>query len=82
MNKCDAVTVVTAISGLSHKECKNSVTVPPYTIVTDEEQIVTVLQDLTQSGAVALDIETYDPNARITKAGKRMRSATTTVCDR
>jgi DNA polymerase-1 len=80
-NDGDAMTVVTAFLSTSD-EVPSSVTVPPYTYVTDEEKLVTVLRDLQQPGAVALDIETYYPDAKVTKAGKRMKVAVSTVTDR
>ena len=56
--------------------------VPPFIYITDEDQLSAVLQDFTQPGAVALDIETYYPDAKLTKEGKRMKVAGKTVMDR
>jgi hypothetical protein len=55
---------------------------PFYVYITDEDQLSGVIQDLREPGDVALDIETYYPDAKVTKAGKRMKVAATTVCDR
>jgi DNA polymerase I-like protein with 3'-5' exonuclease and polymerase domains len=55
---------------------------PPFIYVTDEEQLSGVIKDLREPGAVALDIETYYPDAKITITGKRMKVASKTVCDR
>jgi DNA polymerase-1 len=55
---------------------------PPFIYVTDEDQLSAILQDLQQPGDVALDIETYYPDAKVTKKGKRMKVAISTVTDR
>jgi DNA polymerase-1 len=61
---------------------KSGLSASPLVYVTDEDQLSAVLQDLQKPGAVALDIETYYPDAKVTKTGKRMKTAVSTVTDR
>jgi hypothetical protein len=46
---------------------KSEISAPQHTYVTEETQLVDVVRDLARSGAIALDIETYYPDARITR---------------
>jgi hypothetical protein len=63
-------------------EPKSEIPAPPYTYVTEEAQLADAVRDLAQPGAIALDIETYYPDARVTKEGKRMKVSVDTICDR
>jgi DNA polymerase I-like protein with 3'-5' exonuclease and polymerase domains len=70
------------INAPTAKEPKSEIPAPPYTYVTEEAQLADVVRDLAQPGAIALDIETYYPDARVTKEGKRMKVSVDKVCDR
>ena len=72
----------TVIQNSPGVEPKSEISAPPYTHITEEAQLVEVVRDLAQPGAIALDIETYYPDARITKEGKRMKVSVGTICDR
>jgi DNA polymerase-1 len=63
-------------------EPKSEIPAPPYSYVTEEAQLPDAVRDLAQPGAIALDIETYYPDARVTKEGKRMKVSVDTICDR
>jgi ribonuclease D len=55
---------------------------PPYVYVTTDDQLSEVVADIQQDGPVALDVETFYENAKLTKDGRRMKTAIDTVCDR
>ncbi len=56
--------------------------IPPYRYVVTDAALADAIHDIAQSGAVALDIETYYPDAKLTKTGKRQKVAVDTICDR
>ena len=72
----------TVIDAPTAAEPKSEIPAPPYSYLTEEAQLADVVRDLAQPGAIALDIETYYPDARVTKEGKRMKVSVETVCDR
>jgi hypothetical protein len=63
-------------------EPQSEIQPPLYTYVTEEAQLADAVRDLIQPGAIALDIETYYPDARVTKEGKRTKVSVDIVCDR
>jgi DNA polymerase I len=75
------------------REASNGVTVqnegsiegegaPPYCYITTDTGLAGALLDIARPGPVGIDIETYFPNAKLTKTGKRIKVAADTICDR
>ena len=64
------------------RETKWEVESLPFEYVTDPDGLLRVAEDLSLPGHIALDIETYDPHVKVSKAGKRARSSVKKVTDR
>jgi DNA polymerase I-like protein with 3'-5' exonuclease and polymerase domains len=63
-------------------EIIEDVPAPPYKYITKQEELLEMLEDLVLDGNLAFDIETYYPQARVTKEGTRMMQAVKVITNR